>query len=149
LYKQLLDITSYAKVEIKNAHPVDATRNCAVIMNTNENVFEFLNGQGKMVSSRGARLCEEQLEAIRRRFSIVPFVEKFSKLHQLDQSIKERLYLDYFKDFLDMERIAPSLFNFFLAFGLYQQWLQNFEVVETLKAFMEKIVDEFEVTVFG
>jgi Parvovirus non-structural protein NS1 len=47
LGKQMTDYTSAAKIEMKNAHPVDATRNCPVVMNTNENIFTFINAHNR------------------------------------------------------------------------------------------------------
>jgi hypothetical protein len=165
LYKQLLDITSYAKVEIKHAHPVDATRHCPVIANTNENVFALLHGNrggyrgssgsggytsGTSGGSRsGPRVSDEQLEAIRRRLDVVPFVEKFSKLHSLPISIKDPFIHTLFMQFKDMEQISPALFNFFIAFGLHQTYLHNFEVVSALRVYMSKLVKEFADTIFG
>lgn len=51
----MTDYTAAAKVEIKNAHPVDATRHCPVIMNTNENIFSYVNERTRAT----ARYSEE------------------------------------------------------------------------------------------
>jgi hypothetical protein len=109
------DFTSAAKVEIKNAHPVDATKYCPVVMNTNENIYVYLNQSrfGKL------RYSEEQLEAVRRRLTIVPFTDKFTRLHRIDSMLLMQQYAQPLKDFYDMEKAGPSLFNFFMVFALY------------------------------
>lgn len=143
---------------MKNTHPVDASYHCPVIMNTNDDVHQFFTSSlGRQCNLNfggdggGRKLGKSHssgsgIEAIHRRLYMVPFIEKFTRLHDSatfirgwftegsSSNVKKEMQR-LVKEFQDIERATPQLFNFMVAFSLFQEQYSNFEVVDKLKAF--------------
>jgi hypothetical protein len=65
-------------------NPFDATKHTPVIMTTNENPYQFMKGT---VTNRGVPTHnQDQLDAVKRRVTIVPFKDKFADVHSLDSA---------------------------------------------------------------
>lgn len=104
--KQVTDFTAPVKVDIKHKQPVDATRYCAVIVNTNDNCFDYFNSGVNRNIRTGQTDFDQDVEAVRRRVYVVPFVKKFSHAHKPFTKItlgdaRTAIY----KDFIDIELV--------------------------------------------
>jgi len=144
MYKQLLDLKTHVKVDFKNLNPENVSQSVPCMISTNDDVLSVLKTSKKYNSS--------SVEAALRRLYIVPVKGgPFEKLHgRVPPESPSYVPLLGFDSRFDKEpHKLQRIFNFIVAFALYQQDVQSLYVDPRMHSYFSRLAKDFSATLFG
>lgn len=131
-YKDLFDIKSQVKIDFKNMHPENVSKDVPIIISTNDDVLTVLNSlpykrpslfnSSVVTTTVSSSVTTDSVEAAIRRLYMIPFRSgRYNDLHcNISRSDPPHLYeeLCKYNNMLAEEgNVLERLFNFLIAFA--------------------------------